>query len=292
MTEMKREGLVLGMDEDEYHGGGGSELSSTGAKLLLQAPALFKDQVLDRNRVEKKAWSLGTAVHSKVLGVGAETVACPPGLLASNGAMSTKDAKAWKAVQEAAGKTVVSASELAKIKAASEAVLAHPDARAILELEGDAEASVFATCPETGVRLRGRFDRLAKNHALAGDLKSVGRAGGANEAEFLRTVFSLGYDVQAAQYIDTLNYATGRDVEFVFIVVELTAPHLVNVIRLSPQYLEMGRAKSMEARRRYKHGLETGEWPGYPYGIKEVEPPMYAVYDFQDNYEDSGEMTF
>ena len=289
---MKRDGLVLDMPEEIYHGGGAAELSSTGAKLLLRAPALFKHSVVDGVREKKKAWDLGAATHTEVLGKGSPMVSCPPEYLAKNGAMSTSDAKAWKAQAEAAGKIVVSAGEVAKVKAATAAVLAHPDARAILELPGDAEVSAFATCPETGARLRGRFDRLASEHDLVGDVKTTGKAGGAHEAEFLRTVFGLGYDVQDAQYRDTLKYATGREVGFAFIVVELVAPFLVNVIRLSPQYVEMGRAKSLEARKRYVHGMETGEWPGYPYGIKEVEPPMYAIHDFQDNYEPALEMTF
>ena len=41
---MKREGLVYGMPEAEYHGGR-DELSSTGAKLLLDCPAKFKHEV-------------------------------------------------------------------------------------------------------------------------------------------------------------------------------------------------------------------------------------------------------
>lgn len=282
MTAMERDGLVYGMPEAEYHGAPG-ELSSTGAKLLLQAPAKFKHQVVDGNRVHKDAYDVGTAVHTKVLGAGILPVTCPEELLASNGAMSTAGARAWKAEQQAAGVPVVSVAELKMIDAMAESVLAVPTARALLEAPGNPEVSAFATCPETGVRLRARFDRLPSELAVAVDLKTT--AGSAHETEFAKTIFNFGYDVQGGQYEDTLRYATGRQVEFVFIVVETSAPYLVNVIAMPHTYMEMGRAKSMEARRRYAHGMATGEWPGYSDQIKRPDPPMFAVYDFQDNYE-------
>ena len=288
---MKRDGLVLGMPEDVYHGGGGAELSSTGAKLLLDSPARFKHVILDGNRTEKRAWDLGTAVHTKVLGTGSGAIAYPADLLSASGAIVAKS-KEWAAWQRAAGLVPVKQHELDEINAVAESMLAHDTARTLLEAPGSPEASVFATCPETGVRLRARFDRLPDDLDVGLDVKTVGRAGGAAESEFAKQIFNFGYDVQAGQYTDTLKYATGRDLDFAFIVVEMVAPYLVNVITMTHTYIDMGRVKSMEARRRYRHGLDTGEWPGYSPEIKHVEPPMFAVYDFQDNYEHSGEMTF
>ncbi|MBL3682615.1 hypothetical protein D3229_09755 [Leucobacter aridicollis] len=258
---MKRDGLVLGMSEDEYHGGGSAELSSTGAKLLLEAPARFKHVVIDGNRTEKKAWDVGTAVHTKVLGTGSPVVAYPATVLAADGSVRDK-AKVWAAEQRAAGMVPVKQRELDQINTVAESLLTHPTAKALLEAAGNSEASVFASCPEIGVRLRGRFDRLPDDLDVALDVKTVGQSGGAAESEFTRQIFNFGYDVQAGQYLDTLKYATGRDLDFAFIVVELTAPYLVNVITMTHTYLEMGRVKSMEARKRYRHGLDTGEWPG------------------------------
>lgn len=287
---MERDGLVFDMSEVEYHAPK-VELSSTGAKLLLDSPARFKHVVLDGNRTEKRVWDLGAAVHGKVLGTGAEAVAYPEDVLSASGAITAK-AKEWAIDARAEGLVPVKQAELDEINAVSESLLANITARTMLEAEGDPEVSAFATCPETGVRLRGRYDYRPKNLAVLDDVKTVGRAGGASEAEFTKQIFNFGYDVQAGQYTDIHKYITGEERDFAFIVVEMVAPYLVNVITMSEQYLDMGRVKSMEARRRYRHGLDTGEWPGYSLDIKRVEPPMYAVYDFQDNYEDGGEMTF
>jgi hypothetical protein len=123
-------------------------------------------------------------------------------------------------------------------------------------------------------------------------VKTIGRKGGAKESVFMKQIFNFGYDVQGAQYVDSLKYATGRVVGFRFLVVETVAPFLTNVIDMAPQYMELGRDKSMIARKRYVHGIETGEWPGYPYGVKTVDAPNMAIYDYEENYDNQGEMTF
>ncbi|MEB4614034.1 PD-(D/E)XK nuclease-like domain-containing protein [Leucobacter sp. M11] len=270
-----RDGVVYDLPEEEYHAPK-DELSSTGAKLLLDSPAKFKHSFLDSNRVHKKAWDLGTVVHAKVLGVGWEVRE----LDFEN--YRTKAAQEARDETREAGLVPMLKHELAGAYAVAEAVLANPTARKLLEYESSPEVSVFSTCPETGVRLRARFDRLTDDRPLAIDLKTT--AGSAAATEFARTIHNFGYDVQEAQYGDTLLYATGRDVEMVFIVVETAAPFLVNTIMIPQVWREMGRAKSMEARRRFRHGIDTGEWPGYSPEIKRPEPPMFAVYDYQDNY--------
>lgn len=270
------------MSEPEYHAPK-DELSSTGAKLLLQSPAKFKHVVLDGQREHKDAWDLGTIIHGLVLGTGwdVEELDYPD--------WRTKAAQTARDEARDAGKIPVLKHKMEHPKQVAESVLAHPTARGLLEAEGHPEVSAFGTCPETGVRLRARFDRLPTKLDVAVDLKTVGKDGGAEESVFSREIFNFGYDVQAGQYVDTIKYAADREVDFAFIAVETTAPYLVNVVTMTHDYLEMGRTKSMEARRRYAYGMKTGEWPGYSIDIKRVEPPMYAVYDFQDNYE-GGEM--
>lgn len=279
---MRREGIVYGMGEAEYHAPK-DELSSTGAKLLLEAPAKFKYQILDGNRVHRAVYDLGSAVHAKVLGVGARVMEYPEEHLTGSGRPSTKAATLeWAASMRADGFVLVSPDEGREIAAMSEAVLANAEARALLEADGHSEVSAFATCPTTGVRMRMRADRLPEKHDVIVDLKTV--HGSADEIEFAKTIANLGYDVQAGHYVDTLKYASGRECDFAFIVVEKSAPYLVNVVTMSHVYLEMGVTKSLEARRRYAHGMATGEWPGYS-GLHFAEPPMFAVYDYQDNYE-------
>lgn len=272
-----RDGIVLGMPDDEYHSG--PELSSTGAKLLLKAPATFRHYI-ENERAPKTVFDVGHAAHAKVLGVGAGVVEYPAEHLTPSGNVSTKAATLeWAATQRALGLTPISPDEAGRVHAMSEAILAHPAAKALLEQEGDPEVSLFATDPETGVRLRARYDYRA---AIAADLKTT--AGSASPTEFARSVFRLGYDVQDSHYRYTDQLICGADRPMVFIVVEKDAPHLVGVHQLDRDFIEMGAAKAARARHLFAQASTTGVWGGYPTEITLTTPPMYAIYDYQDNY--------
>jgi hypothetical protein len=79
-----------------------------------------------------------------------------------------------------------------------------------------------------------------------------------------RTVFSGGYHVQAAFYLDIYNAATGEDRNgFLNVIQESTAPYQTARRWLSEEYIKIGRAS-------YEKGLATlatcmklNSWPGY-----------------------------
>lgn len=279
---MKREGIVYGLPESEYHAPV-DELSSTGAKLILDSPARFKYQVIDKNRVHRDAYDLGTAVHTKVLGTGAAAVTCPPDLLDKTGGMRTTAAKEWKDAQRAAGVPVVTESELTMIDAMAESVMAHPTARMLFERPGNAEVSVFDEY--LGVKRRGRFDYLPTDGGIAVDLKT---SLDASVRGFAKSAVAFGYHIQRGHYLDILS-RLGREADMLFVVVEKSAPYLTAVHRLNDQFAEMGQAEALEAVDVYRRCVESDVWPGYPDEITEIQPPMYAIYDYQDKYE-SGEI--
>lgn len=277
---MKREGVVYGMPDKTYHAPK-DELSSTGAKLLLESPAKFKHQVIDGHRVHRDAYDLGTAVHTKVLGVGAVAVTCPPELLDKSGGMRTAEARAWKAEQVEAGIPVVSRDELDVIDAMAESVLAHPTARMLFERPGEPEVSVFDD--RHGVKRRGRFDYLPSEGGIAVDLKT---SVDASPNGFASSAAKYGYHIQRGHYLDILE-RLGRKVDMVFVVVEKTAPYLTAVHRLDAQFAEMGEGEALEACTVYRRCMETGEWPGYADEITEIQPPVWSIYDYQDRYENA-----
>ena len=249
-------GIVHGMPDAEYHAR--TELSSTGARRILDSPARFQWE--QTHRVESVAFDVGHAVHAKVLGVGSVVIAIPDEHLTPSGAVSTKAATVtWLTEQRAAGLVPIGPSDAARIDAMTEAVLAHRGARAILE-QPDArpEASVFATDPETGVECRARFDLLA---TTAADLKTT--AGSASAIGFGRDAAKHGYPIQEAHYLDTLEWATGERRPMVFVVVEKAAPHLVAVHELDGVTRLVARDLAARARATYAECLATDTWPGY-----------------------------
>lgn len=276
------EAIVFDLDEVDYHAH--PALSSTGARQLLTAPALFAwSQSHPTPHV--KAFDAGSAVHARVLGTGWQTVEIPEEVLSKSGTVGTDAARAFIAESRANNLIPLKAHELAEVNAIAESVLSHKTARMLLEQEGHAEASVFGTDPATGVECRARFDKLptGPGRRIAVDLKT--KHGAASPVKFAKTVADLGYHVQEAHYIDTLRF-TGHHVDaFAFLVVEKEPPYLVATFVLNPDFQEIGAARAARARELFARGTETGQWPGYPEEIQIARPPQWAVYDHIDAQE-------
>lgn len=274
--------IINGMGEHTYHAH--SALSSTGARLILDSPARYRYRTMNPRRSD--TFDLGTAVHTRVLGVGRRVITYPPEHLTPSGNASTKAVTvAWVEEQRANGWAVVSEAQARLVEGMAEAVLAHPTARGLLEQPGAAEVSVFGTDPDTGVDLRARFDYLPSGDGpiRAVDLKS---ATSASSRAFARAAALYEYEVQDAHYLHTLGIARGhQDAELVFVVVEREAPHFVAVHQLDEQFAEIGRGKARRAREIYRRCLDTDTWPAYPVEITQLSPPAWAVYEYQDQYE-------
>lgn len=275
--------IVHDMPEAEYHAH--PALSSTGARLLLDSPRKFQ-WAQSNPQPYKAAFDVGTAVHSKVLGLGAETVAIPVELLASNGAASTTAAKQFIEQARLNGQTPVKKDVADEINAMAEALLAHPSAAALLEQQGIPEASVFGTDPDTGLELRARFDYLPTGTGtrVGVDVKT-GRD--ASPKGWARAAADHGYHVQRGHYLDTFEYAGGIELDgFAFAVVESTAPYLVGVYRLNSDWEEIGVRRAREARDIYKRCLDTNTWPGYGDEVQSLLAPFWLIADYQETLDD------
>ena len=265
-------GIVDGMTDAEYHGDPveyGS-ISSSGARTLLKSPALYQWE--RTHRVEKTTYDVGHAVHAAVLGVGADVV------LLDFETYRTKAAQEAKADVYADGKTPMLTKDYAPVVAMSEAVLAYPPARALLEKPGKSEQSLFAPDPETGVWLRARIDRLPdqdNGQPIAIDLKT---SVSANPNEFAKSAAEYGYDIQGEWYKHALRLTRGDDADFLFIVVEKTAPYLVSVIELDAEFAAIGRARMRRSIDTFKTCRDADEWPGYEPIVHLVDPPRWLAY--------------
>lgn len=285
----KREGLVYGMSEDEYHGQGEyaehqfAEVSSTHAKLIASEAGPAKYDFMRRSKVPQEprvAFDLGTAVHTEVLGAGASIVEYPAEHLTKSGNVSTAAVTvAWAKQQREAGLVPVSADQALAVVAMKEAVLAHPTARKLFEREGRSEVSVFDKYLD--VKRRGRFDYLPDEGGIAVDLKTTMDA---SPAGFKMSVAKFGYHIQRGHYRSILE-RLGREVEMLFVTVEKTAPYLVAVHQLTDEFAHMGETEALAAVDTYRRCMDSGVWPGYPEGINQLVPPMFSIYDFQDKYE-------
>lgn len=281
-------GIVKDLPEVDYHAH--PALSSTGARALLPrfngSPKNY--QWVKEHPRNSRAFDVGSAVHRKVLGVGAVTVEYPPEHLTPAGNVSTKAATvAWEDEQRAAGLTPVAPGEADKVNRATEAVLAHPAARPLLEVAVNREVSVFGAVD--GVPCRARFDALSdetRRGVIGVDLKT---ARDITPASFTRSVVSYGYDVQDAFYRDTYQAAVGRPVdEFWFIAVQAVGPFDVAVHRIEDYWLGMARAEAAQARRIFAECTESGVWPGFDTSPHTLTAPAWAVIEHELAFEGEG----
>lgn len=261
--------IIHDMPDAEYHQR--RELSSTGARRLLDSPARFRYWE-DHPQPPKQAFDVGSAAHTKILGVGANTIVYPPEHLTASGNPSTKkETVAWCDEQRAAGLIPISASDARRVEAMAEAVLADPDARQVLERIAGREVTIIQEVD--GVPVRARFDIY--DGTDAGDLKTTRDA---SPRGFNRSVGTYGYQVQRRWYDDAHTAETGTPLRsFKFIVVEAAPPHLVGVYELDVMWDDVAAGMTQKARALYRECTETGVWPGY--GAQTLTAPTWAVFD-------------
>jgi hypothetical protein len=119
---------------------------------------------------------------------------------------------------------------------------------------------------------------------VLGDLKTTDDA---SERAWERTVWSYGYHVQAAIYLDMFNACSGEAREgFAHVIQESSKPYAVARRVLSADYIAIGRDTYREQLRKYCRCLSEGYWPDYDDeqgngsviidGFRLVNPPAYA----------------
>lgn len=266
--------LIEGMPEEEYHAH--PALSASGMKQLLRSPLHYQQS--RAVRVERKVFDIGHAAHALVLGVGQEIEQIDPTLLSDDGGIRSNAAKADVERIRDAGKIPLKPVDYIKVRAMADSILANPKARALLELDGYTEVSLFAIDPETGVPLRGRLDRLAGARCL--DVKTTPDV---REHKLRSVIAEFGYDVQGEVYRLLVQLVLGIDPEPVeLIFVEKEPPYEVRVVKLGEGYREGGFHRMRRAIEVFASCVEFDIWPGDDYEegpTTELEPPGYYLAD-------------
>lgn len=262
--------VIRNMPEADYFAH--PALSNSDMKLLMQSPAKFAWQ-RTHPRADKKAFDIGHAAHSDLLGTGMPIAAIPDEYLASNGAASTAKAKEFIADARALGKVPLKASEAEQVRAMADAVRNHPTAGPMFR-GGHAEDSVFWTDEATGVECRARLDY--SDGLTITDLKTTDDA---NPKAFGRNAFNYGYHTQQRHYREGLAAALGvqvEDVTFRFVQVEKAEPYMVSIVQLDDDADALAAEQVAFARQMFRDCTESGVWPGYPETVTRVSLPAWA----------------
>lgn len=243
-------GFYPDIPEETYHRDP-SSLSVSGAKNLLRSPAYYR--WVEDHPVHKDVYDVGTAFHTKTLGVGPE--------------IAVIDAASWqsKAAQQQQlqarndGKTPILAKDDEHTTGMANAVLNDP---AIARwIQGQPEVSAYALDETTGLMRRCRFDVLGD--IILGDLKSTRDA---SPESFAKDCANYRYHMQAAWYLDVAAALDHPAVGFAFIAVEKTPPYQPAVYELDADAIDLGRDLNRRALDLYDDCVRNSRWPSYGNG--------------------------
>ena len=263
---------------EEYHRDPCSvpSLSSTLARLILNRsprhawtshPRLNPDF----ESKDSTTFDIGRAAHRVVLGKGGDMVAYPEHVLAKNGAASTGAAKEWAEEMRFRGMTLLKQDEVAAVNDMAAEVMGR---LAFMETAFPPSRSELTAVAEIdGVMCRAMIDHAPEDPLQPlWDLKTTVDA---SPEAVRRSIMAYGYDIQAAHYTEVWKAATGEDRAFQFVFVEKDAPHECCVVRLGGDSMVMARKRTARAREMWRHCLTTGQWPGYPAEIVQLDLPEF-----------------
>lgn len=240
-------GRVFGLSNEEYHAGPG--VSKSQLDQIAESPATYiwaKNAPLDQEKL--KAFDMGSAIHCLLLEPEEfkERFIIAPEFNRRTNA-GKEEEKEFMANCSELGKTIMAAEEGRKLQLMRESVLAHPDARWLLEQDGICEGSIYWTDRETEELCRCRPDKMLNNFPILADVKKVD-----DMARFERHVEEFRYHVQDAMYSDGYAEIYGETPDFIFIAVSSSIECGRYPVRVRPLSLEW-RAEGYELYRRDLH---------------------------------------
>ena len=253
-------------------------MSASRLKVLEFGTSMHLDHQIRNPREDNEDMMIGRALHTYCLrraAFNSEFAVSPK----FDG--RTKDGKAAKEqfALENAGKCVLNEDQMAIVTGMAEGIMRHEDAyKFVAGLPGRPEVSVF--CEIDGILAKSRFDRMVEidGELCIVDIKSTRSSAG--RREFERTIWSLGYALQALFYSEmAFEAGLGRPQHFVFVAVEKSAPHVTACYRLREDALAAFEPRLDALIARYKDYLEHGP-KGYE-GIEEIAVPAWALRELE-----------
>lgn len=264
-------------------------VGSSHLRAIMETEAHYKAEVLDGDLEDDESITadLGSAIHCLIL---------------EEGEFADRYEVAPKEVERRAGKEYMESREraifrgrklllqkdLRHLEKMRDSLHAHPIARAMLS-QGKYEHTYFITDPHTGLRKKARPDLVAPHPELKGklchvDLKSTALRSIAIQP-WANHEFRMGRHIQAFWHKDVFEQVMGEPglvEECYHVVVMQKPPYLVRIMRIPPEWIELGRLDANEGTRRLLEALEAGEFKGYPDDeILDLPVPSFVQHGFE-----------
>lgn len=293
--------LIEKMSNEDYHAR--PEFSSSQLKDMLRSAAHFHSHniVKEHEREVKKHLDFGTLAHTlflepelfetefAILPEDAPRRPTEAMLKAKNPSPETLGKIAWWENFDAnnAGKTLVTAEQMAGAKRIVENLQSLSMYAEMQNNYGMAEASIFFTDPAFDLELRIRPDwHIAPCSRFPnGLIIDVKTANDARFTAFSKACGNYAYDLSAAMYREGFQqyYRTSEKPAFIFIVGENDAPFVAKQYKASELFLSVGETRYNKAKELLAESLLINEWDGYSLELEEIFLPSYLTKQALEN---------
>jgi len=249
--------FVENMPNDEYHKGKGISKSTLDmAAADPYRPIWARKCPQDQDKI--KTFDFGDAMHAICLEpdrLKSEFVVMPPFNLRTNAGKEDRQ----RFVLDHLNHKILTDAEHRQLNLMFESVMAHSEARALIEADGIAEGSYFWTDEQTGLDCKCRPDKHIHSQNLLVDVKTT-----PSLTKFCYSVDDYRYYVQDAWYCDGVSRFHDKPVEMEFLVIQKTIEcgrYPVMVVRLPEEAIEYGRAVYRQDLNRYAEFLASEQEP-------------------------------
>jgi exodeoxyribonuclease VIII len=251
--------IELRLPADDYHAAT-DWLSNSMFKTFLEDPRLFEAEYITRSLPKKRtaAMDLGTVGHAAILEPHVIDDVCleiPTTALNGDG---HKKGMPWKEFAEKyVGRILLKPDEMKIVRGMFDACYRHPVARRLLLADGPCEASIFWTCPLSGIKRRVRPDKMVDGFGWV-NVKTT--TAGVDEQSFIRTVRNFRYDIGQEFYRDAGERIDGERPDHYFLVVEQDPPHRVRVYQLGQNWQSIARDTIEQGLLDFARRTEANDW--------------------------------
>lgn len=177
------------------------------------------------------------------------------------------------------GAIYLKADEMSALTGMLNSVLEHKVARNMLK-NGRPEVSVWARCPQTGLKCRVRPDYLVFDADGSYHLMDFKTAQSSWPGIFAKKAIDLNYHIRMAFYVDLLTVAYGKPPTTAnFIVTEKSAPYETAVFTLGEDFIEYGRMWKRYLMSRLDECLKSGVFPARQTEAETLVLPSSANYN-------------
>lgn len=262
--------IILDMRSEDYHAHEGT--GHTMLAKMLTSPLAFQ-WAKEHPEEPTPAMMFGTAFHTAIL---------EPERFANEYIVIELDrrTKVGKEAYENAlseGKKVLSVAEMEKIKSMLSNVAKNDTV--VNLLNSPSEVSYFWEDKYTGLQCKARADSIKSldSRDLLIDVKTTTDC---SATAFAKACVNYNYDLQAAYYTTGYTELTGRQCDFVFIVIEKEPPYDFNIFTCNTEMLNKGFEDMRYCLNLLKQCKETGNFygkNGTDGGIIELSLPSWAT---------------